>query len=152
MTASARTLTLDMVLACETNISKLELGTFDAVEIPAFEALSQRKHYLNLSGLASLSDEEAAVFAKHPGILDLSGLKELSDTAICKLAAKKGGLWLNGLTRLSDTAEEALSKHEGSLYLWGLKELRLMTDEVPSKPILSKYNIFLSWSQIKIRA
>lgn len=147
MTASARILTLDKVLASEANIYKLELWTFDAVEHSAFEALSQRKHYLNLSGLSSLSDDDAAVFARHPGILELGGLKELSDIAISKLAAKKGGLWLNGLTRLSDTAVDALSKHEGDLYLWGIKELTPAADKA-----LSKNNIFLTRSQITIRA
>lgn len=62
---------LKMVLAFEANIYKLELGEFERVEIAAFEALSQRKHYLNLSGIQTLSDEEAAVFSRHPGILDL---------------------------------------------------------------------------------
>ena len=146
MSTPEKTLTLKMVLAFEANIYKLELGEFERVEIAAFEALSQCKHYLNLSGIKTLSDEEAAVFSRHPGILDLSGLKELSDTAITKLAAKMGGLWLNGLTKLSDAAEDALSKHEGDLYLWGIKEPRLMSNKIPPKPILLKHNIFLGQS------
>lgn len=147
MTKSAGTLTLEKVLESETNIYKLELWTYDAIEHSAFEALSKRRHYLNLSGLSSLSDEDAAVFARHPGILEFGGLKELSDAAVSKLAAKKGGLWLNGLARLSETAVDALSKHEGDLYLWGLKELTPTADKA-----LSKHNIFLFRSQIAIRA
>jgi hypothetical protein len=138
MPTPAKTLTLKTVLANEANIWQLELGEFEAVELPAFEALSQRKHYLNLSGVQKLSDEEAAVFGKHPGILDLSGLKELSDIAITQLAAKKGGLWLNGLTTLSETAVDALSKHEGDLYLWGVKKL---SDNAAKA--LKKTNVFL---------
>jgi hypothetical protein len=49
MSTTAKTLTLKMVLAHEADIYKLELGEFESVELPAFEALSQRKHYLNLS-------------------------------------------------------------------------------------------------------
>jgi hypothetical protein len=138
MSTPAKTLTLKMVLAAD-KISKLELGEFEAVELPAFEALSQRKHYLNFSGIQKLSDEEAVVFGRHPGILDLSGLKELSDSAIASLAAKKGGLWLNGLTKLSDAAVEALSKHEGDLYLWGVQGL---SDAAKKK--LKKLTVFLS--------
>jgi hypothetical protein len=141
MSTPSKTLTLKTVLANEANISKLELGEFEGVELPAFEALSQRKHYLNLSGIQKLSDEEAAVFGRHPGILDLSGLKELSDTAITQLAAKKGGLWLNGLTAVSETAAEALSKHEGDLYLWGVKKLPAGLEKA-----LKRHNVFLGSS------
>ena len=57
--SGTNTLTLERVLACKTNIYELELGTFDAIEDSAFEALSHLKHYLNFSGLSSLSDDSA---------------------------------------------------------------------------------------------
>lgn len=146
MTASARTLTLDMVLAAKANIYQLDLWTFEAVEPPAFEALSPLRHYLNLSGIPSLTDDEAAAFARHPGILDLSGLREVSDSAASHLATKKGGLWLNGLPLLSDTAIRAFSAHEGDLYLWGIRELTPAQNKA-----LSKHNIFFTRSHLVVR-
>jgi len=140
------TLTLDRVRACEANIYQLDLGTFEAVDIPAFEALSPLRHHLNFSGIPSLADDEAAVFARHPGILDLSGLRDLSDSAASHLAAKKGGLWLNGLIQLSDTAVRAFSTHEGDLYLWGIRELTPAHNKA-----LSKHNIFFTRSQLVVR-
>ena len=146
MSTPARTLTLDMVSAATANIYQLELGTFEAVDLPALEALSPLRHYLNFSGIPFLTDDETAAFARHPGILDLSGLRELSDSAASHLAAKKGGLWLNGLTQLSDTAVRAFSAHEGDLYLWGIRELTPAHNKA-----LSKHNIFFTRPQLVIR-
>ncbi len=145
MINTMKVLTLDRVMACKANIYELELHTFNTIEPQAFEALSRFKHYLNLSGLSSISDDEAVLFAKHHGILDLSGLKELSDTAASALASKKGGLWLNGLTFVTDNAAISLSSHVGDLYLWGLTEMTKIAHQA-----LSKQNIFLTCSKIKI--
>jgi hypothetical protein len=139
-------LTIDRVFDHKANIYKLDLWKFDAIEPTAFQALSQLRYYLNLNGISSLSDDDAVVFARHPGILDLSGLKDVSDTALSHLAAKRGGLWLNGLAQLSDTAADALSKHEGDLYLYGIK---FMFED--KYKVLQKHNIFLRCAKIEKR-
>jgi hypothetical protein len=145
MSKTKKRLTQQDVSAVGEEIHKLELSAFEEVDTEAFAALSPLKHYLNFSGLTTLSESTAEVFAKHPGILQLDGLTEISDQVATTLAPKKGGLWLNGLKTMSDAAAEALSKHEGDLYLRGLTAL-----SAGAKKALSKPNIFFSRDQVKV--
>jgi hypothetical protein len=143
--SKTKKLTQKDVLAVKDSVHQLDLWTFEEIDDEAFAALSPLKHYLNFSGLTSLFESTAEVFAKHPGILQLDGLTEISDQVAAILAPKKGGLWLNGLKTMSDAAAEALSKHEGDLYLRGLAEL-----STGAKKTLSKPNIFFARDQVKV--
>ena len=59
MTKPKTTLTQKDVLATKGKIHQLDLWTFEEVDEDAFAALSPLKHYLNFSGLTSLSESAA---------------------------------------------------------------------------------------------
>jgi serine/threonine protein kinase len=54
--------------------------------------LARYRGYLQLDGVAKLTDKEAKILSKHRGKLSLRGLKELSQEAAKELAGKKGRL------------------------------------------------------------
>jgi hypothetical protein len=91
------------------------------------------EHDLDLSGLATISDEAAEGLLHHTGSLNLSGLESLSPHAAELLAQHKGSLYLGGLTEISDEVAQALSKHHGTLTLTGLTSLSDTAAEALSK-------------------
>ena len=91
------------------------LGQFNSIEMKAAQVLGEiQGHFLDLSGLTSLSDAAAQALSQHEGWLHLGGLKSLSDAAAQALARHKGELRLDGLTSLGDSpGHVALAKKLG---------------------------------------
>ena len=103
---------------CQDDEFDLYLGEVTSLSAGAAKLLAQYKgHYLDLLGLASLSDAVAQELAHHQGYLNLGGLTSLSDASAQTLARHRGSLNLGSLSSLSDAAAQALARYQGDLHL-----------------------------------
>jgi hypothetical protein len=122
-------------------------------------ALAKHRGCLTLSGLMTLSPEEAdgdgfridglptlspevgAELAKHKGGLNLDqNFTTLSDGAAEALAKIEGPLALDGLRSLTPDAARALAKHDGPL---ALNSLSTITDEAAEALAKHESDLFL---------
>jgi hypothetical protein len=78
---------------------------------------------LDLRGLTSLSEDSAAVLARHLGQVCLNGLTTLTPECAAVLARLWAPLVLNGLRTISEQTAAALAQHHGWLSLDGLTSL-----------------------------
>lgn len=97
-------------------------GCLDRVSDETWRHFSKHQGGLNVSGLDSISDATASVFASTTGELGLS-IKSLCEPVAKALAKHCGALWLGSLTALSVKNAAILATHQGDLFLDGLKSL-----------------------------
>lgn len=126
------TITLEAATAFVTAIESDSISLPGLTEIPPDMARMFCKHctHINLDGVASLSDETAAVFAHFEGeVLSLNGLTQLSDAAMGSLAASAASrLALNGLKVLSKSKAESIARGNCGVFEFG--GLEQVSDEV----------------------
>jgi hypothetical protein len=88
----------------------------------ARELAADRRGFLELRGVRSISAEVAVLLGNTSAGLILSGVRRLTPGAAAGLAQTSGGLFLNGLRFLSVEVAHALATHRGHLGLLGVTQ------------------------------
>ena len=100
-------LTPAVAKALATTNGSLNLSGIKELPTEVAEALSAHTGPLDL-GVTELSDDAAAVLAKHPGDMRLKSLKSLTSLKLAQRLGQQEAVFINGVSRLSPDIAKAL--------------------------------------------
>jgi len=123
----------------------LQLDALATPEPSSLAALAKHKGNLHLTGLQSLTPEQAESLVLHEGgTLVIDSVKSIDAETVKRLAIRQGGLSMNGLLALSVDTVQALATHSGDLSLNGIEE---MSNDIAAA--LAKHNGPISLKGLK---